>query len=242
MRLTLPGRLALAAVLLAPLTPLAGCNSGGDDEVGPAESPLMLAKTSTKSGDGQDGEVEGVLPNPLRVIVTRDGLPVENVEVTWQAGNGGLMSPEVTISDVDGIAQSAWVLGPELGPQEASASVPDAEGSPVLFTAVAGEPIPPAIKVVQVLGPAGGNRFEPANLTVVVNELVQWEWPEGSLGHNVQPDDRNIPTGSGVPVDGPHTYQYTFKVPGTYRYYCQAHGAEGGVGMSGVVTVLAEAP
>jgi plastocyanin len=68
---------------------------------------------------------------------------------------------------------------------------------------------------------------------------VVWEWEEGSGRHNVVPD-ADEPVASGILSEGPKTYTYTFDTPGTYRYYCIAHGAPGGVGMSGTVIVEAQ--
>jgi len=55
----------------------------------------------------------------------------------------------------------------------------------------------------------------------------------------VSPDDAEPPS-SGVLRDGPFTYTHVFTTPGTYRYYCAAHGAPSGVGMSGIVVVQPE--
>jgi LPXTG-motif cell wall-anchored protein len=38
------------------------------------------------------------------------------------------------------------------------------------------------------------------------------------------------------------TFSHTFDTAGTFRYYCKIHGAPGGIGMSGTVTVLAATP
>jgi plastocyanin len=39
-------------------------------------------------------------------------------------------------------------------------------------------------------------------------------------------------------VDYPRHHSFTFETPGVYRYHCVTHGAVGGVGMSGTITVL----
>jgi plastocyanin len=98
-------------------------------------------------------------------------------------------------------------------------------------TAEAGEP--PSGATVQVLP---SNTFDPANVTIAPGESVTWVWAEGSGLHNVLPDDQE-PASSGALAEGPKTYTYTFNSPGTYRYYCLAHGSRGGVGMSGTVVV-----
>jgi plastocyanin len=229
--------LLIAAMSLAALG--AGC--GGDDQ-GPGQSPLVLTKPATKSGDQQTAPVEVALGNPLRILITRDGAPVEDVDVDWVAGQGGVLSDE-TESDEEGFATVVWTLGPEIGTHTATASIEGADGSPQTYTATAtiGTGPPPGPRI-QVLGPTDGNRFEPNNLTITVGETVTWEWPAGATGHNVLPDDNVHPSRSGPPENGPKTFSFRFDDVGAFRYYCQTHGALGGVGMSGRVVVVAAEP
>ncbi len=53
----------------------------------------------------------------------------------------------------------------------------------------------------------------------------------------IRKSDATQPIRSGNPVPGPNVYQFTFNTPGTYQYFCEIHGAPGGVGMSGTVVV-----
>ena len=66
MRIVWNGQRALALAAVAALT---GCG-GGDS--GPSQSPAVIVKTPTKSGDAQSGTVGEALPNGLKVIVTRE--------------------------------------------------------------------------------------------------------------------------------------------------------------------------
>lgn len=93
-----------------------------------------------------------------------------------------------------------------------------------------GTPPPNTVQVVN-------NIFNPAMLTVPVGTTVTWTWSTTAMGHNVVPDDGSTPTGSGPLADYPHSYSFTFGTAGTFHYHCQAHGAPGGVGMSGTVIV-----
>jgi plastocyanin len=211
-----------------------------DDDEGPGVSPLVIQKPATNSGDQQTGPVGTELGDPLRVLITRDGAPVEDVDVDWSAGQGGTLSDE-TESGEDGIATVVWTLGPEQGEHSAMAAVEGAEGSPLTYTATAIAATPPS-PTVQVLGPDGGNRFDPEALTVTVGQTVTWVWPAGSGPHNVVPDDRSTPGPSGQPAVGPLTYSFTFNEVGAFRYYCQVHGAVNGVGMAGRVIVHSGEP
>ena len=106
------------------------------DDTGPGQPPLVMAKTTTKSGDLQTGPVGGALPSTLRVVVTRDGAPASNVGVTWSTGSGSL-DPTSDQTDADGLSTSTWTLGGTPGVMAATASVPSATGTPVSFTATA---------------------------------------------------------------------------------------------------------
>jgi plastocyanin len=224
--------LALTALLAV------GCNNGNS----PTVSAPIIAKAGTKSGDAQSGPAGQPLPNELRVAVTRDGAPASNVTVTWSTGSGGSLSPTSDQTDADGLSGSVWTLGATSGPQTATAR---AEGgglnSTATFTATATTGSPGSTILVTSADAQGGNRFVPTTLPVTVGTKVTWTWV-GAAAHNVVPDDGSTPTQSGNLVSAPHEYQYTFTQLGTFHYHCQAHGAIGGSGMSGTVTVIATAP
>jgi len=218
-----------------------GAACGGED-LGPGEPPLVIAKPATKSGDEQTGPVGTALGNPLRVLITRDGVPVEDVDVDFSAGQGGSLGQEEQ-SDAEGIASAVWTLGPEIGTHAATATVAGADGSPLTYTATATDGTgPPPGPTVQVLGPDGGNRFDPALINITVGQTVTWVWPALSVGHNINPDDRVTPARSGNPANGPTTFSFTFNQVGAFRYFCTTHGNLAGVGMSGRVVVVAAQP
>src|SRR5262245_5286327 len=157
------------------------------DDQGPGQSPLDIEKPATKSGDQQNGPISTALGNPLRVLITRDGEPVEDVDVEWSAGQGGSLSDEQS-SDADGFASVVWTLGPDVGQQTATASIQGADGSPLTYTAMAttggGPPPGPTVQVVD-------NAFNPNIITITVGQTVTWVWGPGTSGlHNVLPDDR----------------------------------------------------
>jgi plastocyanin len=174
------------------------------------------------------------------VVVTRDGAPASDVTVTWATGSG-TVAPTSDQTDFDGVSTSTWTLGDTPGAVTATASIPNATGSPVTFTATATEPGGPGGTVVQVLT-EGGTRFEPKDITVTVGTTVTWVWGTNAANHNVAPDNNVTPARSGNLVSAPHEYQYTFGEVGTYVYHCEAHGNVGGVGMSGTVTVVTTLP
>lgn len=219
---------------IAAAVAMAAC---GGDSNNPAQSPLVITKAPTKSGDQQTGRISEALPAALRVIVTRDGEPVGDVPVNWGTGDGSI-SPAQGSTATDGIATGAWTLGDAPGAQQATAAVTGATNSPIIFTATATDEAPGPTATVQVLGggATGVNRFLPQDITVEVGTTVTWEWADGAIGHNVVPDDGQTPATSGALANGPNTYHFTFSVPGTYLYHCQAHGP---TGMVGSVTVTA---
>ena len=209
----------------------------GDDDEGPGDT-LDIEKPSLQSGDRQTGPAGEALVDPLRVLITRDGEPVEGVDVDWSVNEGGSLSEE-QVSDEEGIASVVWTLGPDVGEQEAAASLDGADGSPVTYTATATPGGGPSGTTVQVRN----NAFDPATVTVNVGETVTWVWASASIGpHNVQPDDEVTPGRSGNTEFGPKTYSFTFNQIGTFQYYCQAHGGPNGVSMAGSVIVRPAEP
>jgi plastocyanin len=222
--------LAVTAMVLG-----AACGSGDTE---PVQSPPVVAKAATESGDLQTGLFGTTLPNALRVVVTRDGEPASGVTVAWSTGSGSL-NPSSAETDADGFSSSTWTLGGTPGLVTATASVTNATGSPVTFTATVteggGEDV-----IVQVLSDAP--RFAPEDLVVGVGTTVTWVWGTNATGHNVVPDNGNTPASSGALASAPNSYQYTFNTVGTFHYHCQAHGNVGGVGMSGTVSVVSTLP
>lgn len=75
--------------------------------------------------------------------------------------------------------------------------------------------------------------FTPSNITVLVGDTVRWSAVQGH--HNVRADDNSFT--SGPPATAPWIFNHVFVVAGNNPYYCEPHGAPGGLGMSGVVIV-----
>ncbi len=80
--------------------------------------------------------------------------------------------------------------------------------------------------------------FMPERLTINVGDTVVWV--AYAPDHTVSADDGSfdsIPIEDSIPVGG--SFKHTFTTPGTYSYYCAAHGGSGGTGMAGVIVVRA---
>lgn len=90
-----------------------------------------------------------------------------------------------------------------------------------------------------------GVSFSPRNVTINAGEQVTWTNNGGT--HNVVADDNSFRCANGCDDQGGNgdlssanwSFSRTFSSAGTVAYHCAAHGAAGGVGMSGTVTVLA---
>jgi plastocyanin len=231
-----------AALLVA--AGLAACSSeGGDDlDVGGPGSTALSAAPSDPSGNGQSGIVGQNLADPLRIVVLRGGAPEAGVVVNWSAsGIGAAMQPSLDTTDSDGISTSIWHLGTEVGSQSAQAAVTGAVGSPVGFSATAiasgdgpggGNGGGNAVEIK--LRNDGGNRFDPANVTIPVGTTVTWTWVGGF--HDVSSGGNPTFDGSGAPVSPPNTFSHTFNSRGTYEYFCSVHGSPTS-GMRGTIVV-----
>jgi plastocyanin/uncharacterized membrane protein YozB (DUF420 family) len=76
--------------------------------------------------------------------------------------------------------------------------------------------------------------FEPREIIVEVGDTVIWT--VGSGRHTVTADDKRFDTPI-LPAGGEFTQ--VFDEVGTVAYYCELHGAPGGLDMAGVITVVA---
>jgi plastocyanin len=104
----------------------------------------------------------------------------------------------------------------------------------------------------QVIARNGPRVFDPATLEVNVGDTVTFINDPDNLGfHNVKSDDDAITQfrcargcdgdgagGNGDPNGSAWSATVTFDTAGTIGYYCEIHGGDGGVGMSGVITVV----
>lgn len=94
----------------------------------------------------------------------------------------------------------------------------------------------------------GGRHFDPSPVTIAPGDTVTFKNDVSGLGfHNVKSDDGAItafhcsdacgdsPVGN--PSGNAWSSTVAFPSEGTIGYYCEAHGASGGVGMSGIVIV-----
>jgi len=75
------------------------------------------------------------------------------------------------------------------------------------------------------------NFFTPSNVTIVSGDSVYFQGP--SSFHPVVSE-----TGAWTTFTVSTMISSEIQTPGTYPFYCQNHGAPGGVGMSGVITVM----
>jgi plastocyanin len=222
-----------AAGLLAMVAVIACSDSNG----GGPDPAARSARPAEPSGNGQTGTAGQDLDTPLRIVVLRGGSPESGAVVTWSTrANGGFLTPNIDTTGPDGISTSIWHLGGEPGAQTSQAAVAGgADGAPVPFTATAGAPGggPPDAVEIQLLS-SGGNRFEPANVTIAAGTTVTWTWVGGF--HDVTATGNPAFPSSGAPVAPPKTFSHTFNTPGTYTYFCSVHGSPT-EGMRGTIVV-----
>ncbi|RKY84540.1 hypothetical protein DRQ11_11380, partial [candidate division KSB1 bacterium] len=100
--------------------------------------PGPAAMIELEAGDGQQGQVNSTLQNPLVVKVTdMYGNPVENVEVNFAvvSGDASIVESQPRITDQNGKASATVNLGTTAGTVKIEASSGTLEGSPIVFTA-----------------------------------------------------------------------------------------------------------
>jgi LPXTG-motif cell wall-anchored protein len=75
--------------------------------------------------------------------------------------------------------------------------------------------------------------FAPKEITVNVGDTISWK-NDGAAPHTVTADDGSFDSGN---LNAGGTFSHTFDKAGTIPYYCMLHGAKGGTGMAGTITV-----
>lgn len=85
--------------------------------------------------------------------------------------------------------------------------------------------------------------FLPKEVVVNAGDTVVWT-NRDALAHSVTADDGSFDshpdcgTPDGTCLSQGQTYKATVSNPGRYQYHCRIHGAPGGAGMAGTVTVV----
>jgi plastocyanin len=87
-----------------------------------------------------------------------------------------------------------------------------------------------------VMALSGPNRFSPADVTITQGDTVTFS--NGGGIHNVHFDDGSVDNPPSASSSS-WSFPQTFNQVGDFRYYCELHGDAGGVGMSGIVHVVA---
>ena len=208
---------------------------------GASGSPLSFTATATPDvattlspfeGDQQSAPINTQLSEPVQAkAADQFGNGVPGVSVEWSAENATTSAASVP-TDASGVSGVVVTAGPDEGPIIIIATSGTLAGSPVTFTATAGPPGPITADVTVV-----NDAFQPSSLTISAGTTVVWTWAPGAVGHNVTPAaPATEPAGSGGLASAPKTHQHTFDTPGTYVYFCIAHGTAAG-GMRGTITV-----
>jgi hypothetical protein len=99
-----------------------------------AAAPDTLRAASPTAQPGRRGLEVGT--PPVVRVVDRYGNAVEGATVAWQVTSGqGSVDQAVVLTDASGQATTRWTLGNRIGFHKLTATIGDATGSPVTFTA-----------------------------------------------------------------------------------------------------------
>ena len=108
-----------------------------------ATDPSRPTTLEVVSGDGQSGEINQHVTNPLVVrVLDQYGAPLSGVTVVFFVSPGGVLNPTNATTAADGEASSILRLGSTAGRYNITASVSEIAQS-VTFRATATEPPPP---------------------------------------------------------------------------------------------------
>lgn len=85
------------------------------------------------------------------------------------------------------------------------------------------------------LTPGAGPQFDPKEIAIAVGDSIHWDWDDGEP-HSTTSDtgvwDSGVKTGTG------ESFDRAFLSAGVFPYHCAIHGATGGFGMSGTISVI----
>jgi hypothetical protein len=152
------------AVLPALLFLAIACSNGGGS-VDPGDLIVALLEGNNQTAIGHtDVTIEPA------VRVTQDGDPKAGVAVAFAiASGGGELTGNAAVTDANGVARvTRWELGAPGEPQQLTATVSGADGSPIEFTATSITGPPVLVTLV-----AGNGQFVPAGQAAPVKPVVR---------------------------------------------------------------------
>lgn len=196
------------------------------------DPPLTLTKAPIQDGDLQSWSTGHTLPDPLRIVVTREGAPVPGVGILWQPDSAhGRMSPATSITDAQGVAISRWTLGTRTGEYHARAIVAEDPTLSVDFTATAYPNFPFSINLVagdSQSAPVGASVPEP--LVVRVGDEFDNDFPGAQIEWVVLSGDAAVdPALATTDPGGLAISQVTMgSTPGPVRVVARFPGAQTG--------------
>jgi hypothetical protein len=118
-------------------------------------------------GNSQSADAGARLATPVRVLLeSRRGRPMAGVSVHFVAERGGTAEPAYATTNAEGIATSAWTLGPMPGRHRLLASCAELDSAAVLIAEA--EPVAVNTKVTPVGYPWAGVAGAPVPLKVSV--------------------------------------------------------------------------
>ena len=115
---------------------------------------LSSLTLSTVSGNDQVAEADGTLSQPIVVRATDiNNLPYPGVQVRAVSSSGGIVTPQMAVTDANGQAAFQWTPG--LGSGSGS-QIGELQGPPQLQLSIAGSPAAPPVAIT-ALPPTGIN-------------------------------------------------------------------------------------
>jgi PKD repeat protein len=158
-------------------TSLITVTAGGQTATVEVEVVRRPQTLTVLSGFGQSAVVGNELPQPIAVRITSNlGRPVSGAVVGFAVLEGGGRTSSTDVAtDGDGIARSAWVLGPIAGEQRVDVRVPSAPSLDTLVWAVA---YPGAMQEFSV---------QPETFSIVPGSSIQLEvYARDAYGNRVE--------------------------------------------------------
>ena len=199
------------------------------------EIDICLLQLSVSAGDCS---ADNNIPISVTVSDPYDAAKDINISIDGNLVSGSPFDIDddapVTVSATvpgDGLTHIVMVQSEDIGTCSATYefTVPDCTSDcfiSSMSTTLAGG----ATHVVDV----GDNFFEPQNVTIIIGDLVRFEWVGD--GHSTTSDATTGPDSwnSGVIGFG-STYDVNLTNPGVHGYYCLPHGGPNGQGMAGTI-------